>query len=319
MALVIHGILDSADSFAIADDSIINKLLDEGFEVWAGNNRGTKYGCTHVSEKNTSAKFWAFSFDEMAKYDVPAFYKKIMEETQVEKITLIAHSQGGTQSFAALSEFEDIQNKTERFIALAPVLFMNRFPENPNIFYWLAKFDIPQIMEILGVNYLTFIDIAQNPIFGVIIDLFCVKTSVVCKFFFHMTTDKDPNFLDFENMKHYLSYIPSGASRMSFQHYTQLMFTQSPKFAKYDYGKKKNLEIYGTETPPVYDISKIKTKTAIFYGDNDNLCTLDNVGFINDIKKDIENYYMDQWGHLEYTWGKNKAHFFKKFEEALKL
>ena len=196
MALVIHGILDSADSFAIADDSVINKLLDEGFEVWAGNNRGTKYSCTHITEKNTSSKFWDFSFDEMAEFDVPAFYKKIFETSQVEKITLIAHSQGGTQSFAALAQFEDIQNKTERFIALAPVLFMNRFPDDPNIFYYLAKFIISKILEFICINYLTFVDIAQNPFFYFIINLFCNKTSFVCEFLFHITTDKQPKFLD---------------------------------------------------------------------------------------------------------------------------
>jgi lysosomal acid lipase/cholesteryl ester hydrolase len=316
---VIHGILDSADSFAIADDSIINKLLDLGYEVWAANNRGTKYSCTHETLDNTSKEYWDFSFEDMASNDVPAFYKKIFEETDVDQITLIAHSQGGTQSFAALASFPDIDKKTKRYLALAPVLYMNRFPDNPNIFYWLAKFKASQILQAMGVHYLTFVDIAQNPLIHAIIDIFCVKTSFVCKYLFHLTTDKKPEFLDLKNMPYYLSYDPSGVSVKAFTHFTQLMFTKDPKFQMYDYGKEENLEKYGTESPPVYDISKIQTKIAIFYGENDNLCTLENVAFINDKKKDCTNYYMDKWGHLEYTWGLDKSHFFEKFEKALKL
>jgi lysosomal acid lipase/cholesteryl ester hydrolase len=319
VALVIHGILDSSDSFAIADDSVINKLLELGYEVWAGNNRGTKYSCTHQTLDNKSPEYWDFSFEDMARDDVPAFYKKVLEETKVQKITLISHSQGGTQSFAALASSQEIQDQTELFIALAPVLYMNRFPDNPNIFYWLAKFKVPQLFQMLGINYVTFVDIGQNPIIHFIIDLFCNKTSFVCEYLFHLTTDKQAGFLDLEKMPYYLSYDPSGTSRKAFQHFTQLMFTKDPKFQMYDYGKAENVKKYGTESPPVFDISKIKTKTAIFYGENDNLCTLENVAFINDKKKDCINFYMDRWGHLEYTWGKDKSVFLEKFERALKL
>lgn len=44
-------------------------------------------------------------------------------------------------------------------------------------------------------------------------------------------------------------------------------------FAKYDYGCEggifgcKNEEHYHQKTPPVYDLSKIKVPTALFFGD----------------------------------------------------
>ena len=319
MALVIHGIMDSSDSFAIAEDSIINKLLSKGYQVWAANNRGTKYSCTHETLSNKSKEYWDFSFEDMALHDVPAFYKQALETSGASTLTLISHSQGGTQSFAALAESDALQGQTERFIALAPVLYMNRFPDDPNIFYLMAKFKIPQILETLGVNYITFVDIAQNPFYYLIFDLACRKTTFLCSYIFHLTTDKKPEFLDLENMPEYLSYAPSGAARKAFQHYTQLMFTDDPRFQKYDYGESKNMELYGSKKPPIFDITRIKTKTAIFYGENDNLCTLENVAFINDRKKDCVNFYMDRWGHLEYTWGKDKSKFLEKFDRALQM
>lgn len=40
----------------------------------------------------------------------------------------------------------------------------------------------------------------------------------------------------------------------------------------YDYGKKENLEKYGTETPPQYNNSEIaNTKIAYFTGSSDDL------------------------------------------------
>lgn len=41
------------------------------------------------------------------------------------------------------------------------------------------------------------------------------------------------------------------------------------KFQKYDHGSSENVHIYGSETPPEYDLSKITTKIHLIYGGND--------------------------------------------------
>lgn len=315
--MVIHGILDSSDSFANTDNSVIKHLLKEGYEVWAANNRGNKYSCTHKTFKNTSKEYWNFSFQEMAEFDVPAFYKKVLSVSGTNQITLIGHSQGATQSFAALSSLPEIDAKTERFVALAPVLFMNRAPEHPNILTFIVKYKILEIFDLLGINSILLVDVAQNSFAHIIIDLFCSKTSFVCSFLFHETIDKAPEYLDLKNMSYYLSYCPSGTSIKAFKHFSQLMYTVTPKFQKYDYGQKENMIKYGSKDPTLYDISNIKTKTSVFYGENDTLCSLENVSYLLDMKKDAQSYYMDQWGHMEYSWGKDKKIFLEKFSDAL--
>jgi pimeloyl-ACP methyl ester carboxylesterase len=317
--LVIHGISSSADTFAITRDSIIVFLLSQGYEVWAANSRGTKYSCTHEQLSNKSKEYWDFSFQEMAEFDVPSFYSAVLDITSVETLTLIAHSQGATQSFAALSMYPDLQSKTARFIALAPVLFMNRFPENPNIFTYLSYLKLPQLADALNIYALDHVNSGQNPIFHFLIDLVCVKTSFLCKWILSLSTEKFPENIDFEQMPKFLSFNPSGASVKSFKHFVQLIFAKDPKFQKYDYGKEENLRRYNSEFPPQYDISKIKTKVALFYGEGDNLCTLENIAFINSAKKDCYNYYMDLWGHVDYTWGKDKSRFFTRLLDAIVL
>jgi hypothetical protein len=48
------------------------RLFDAGFDVWLCNNRGNKYSCKHVNLAPSSERFWNFSMDEMARYDIPA-------------------------------------------------------------------------------------------------------------------------------------------------------------------------------------------------------------------------------------------------------
>ena len=41
------------------------------------------------------------------------------------------------------------------------------------------------------------------------------------------------------------------------------------KFCRYDFGKEKNIEIYGQEDPPEYDVTKITAPVALYWADND--------------------------------------------------
>lgn len=42
-------------------------------------------------------------------------------------------------------------------------------------------------------------------------------------------------------------------------------------FRQYDYGLKENYQLYGTKTPPDYDLSNITTKVHILYAGNDKI------------------------------------------------
>ena len=69
-----HGIVDSADCWIMnyADVAPAFQLVRAGFDVWLGNQRGTKYSMGHTTLSNKSEQYWEFSFTEMGKYDAPA-------------------------------------------------------------------------------------------------------------------------------------------------------------------------------------------------------------------------------------------------------
>lgn len=47
------------------------------------------------------------------------------------------------------------------------------------------------------------------------------------------------------------------------------------EFHKYDYGPEKNLELYGQQYPPLYNLQNIRAPLHIYYGEDDDLTTVD--------------------------------------------
>lgn len=60
---------------------------------------------------------------------------------------------------------------------------------------------------------------------------------------------------------------PAGAAMGQFVHYSQLI--TSGRFCMFDYGEKANRVLYGSSTPPNYDLNKIIVPITLYYGNND--------------------------------------------------
>jgi len=92
--LVFHGATGDATGMAGAGHFL--KLVDAGYEVWFGDNRGNYYSNEH--EKNGSwgslRERWDFSWADMGLYDVPAFLDAVIEVNGKPKVTVIGYSQG---------------------------------------------------------------------------------------------------------------------------------------------------------------------------------------------------------------------------------
>lgn len=64
-----------------------------------------------------------------------------------------------------------------------------------------------------------------------------------------------------------LKNTPAGTSTKQFAHFGQLI--SSGDFALFDYGYEKNLKIYDSLLPPLYDLANAKVKLQLIYGTND--------------------------------------------------
>ncbi|KAF7298016.1 Triacylglycerol lipase [Mycena chlorophos] len=120
-----HGLLMNSEVWVCLTDaerSLPFVLVEQGFDVWLGNNRGNKYSKKSIHHGPNSSKFWDYSIDDFAWHDIPDSINYILECTKAKTVSYIGFSQGTAQAFAALSIHPQLNEKVNVFIALAPAM-----------------------------------------------------------------------------------------------------------------------------------------------------------------------------------------------------
>lgn len=123
--LMIHGLLQSSGAYCTNDDnSLAFYLCKAGYDVWLGNNR-CGFKPEHTLLSYSDPRMWAWNIRQMGVMDLPALTSRVLSETGFEKLGLIAHSQGTTQTFVALAKEQrpDLGDKLTVFCALAPAAY----------------------------------------------------------------------------------------------------------------------------------------------------------------------------------------------------
>ena len=252
-----HGLLNDASAwFLNGEDKGLGFLLaNAGFDVWLGNNRGCKFSRRHRTLTTADAKFWEFSFDEMAKYDLPANLAYVSAQAGTHHIRYVGHSQGTSQMFAALSDANTrpkVVPYVAVFYALAPIVFLNKNRVPVVNLAASIKGLIKTLADRFGVKYIVpgscVWDQAQINYWNSKCRLNPSSCHGMVRF-----TDLDPNVDNWARAGYKKEVEPSGASIDTIYKFAQLISAQARdpnSFPKYDYGKDENLKIYGQRTPP---------------------------------------------------------------------
>ncbi|KAI9711492.1 MAG: cholesterol esterase [Bogoriella megaspora] len=120
-----HGLLMNSEVWVCLTEKercLPFTLVEMGYDVWLGNNRGNKYSKKSVHNAPTDTKFWDFSMDEFAFHDIPDSISYILTTTAQPSLSYIGFSQGTAQAFATLSIHPTLNDKVDVFIALAPAM-----------------------------------------------------------------------------------------------------------------------------------------------------------------------------------------------------
>ena len=110
--------------FYIEQNSLPYYLQEKGYDVWIGNNRGSKFSRKHVSKdsKNSNGDYWDYSMDEIAKYDVTSEIDYIKNRTGVKKLDFVGYSEGNTLFLMLYMDNPDfVENSINKFVSFGTI------------------------------------------------------------------------------------------------------------------------------------------------------------------------------------------------------
>lgn len=283
--------------------SLAFMLAERGYDVWLGNYRGNHESREHTKlDPNIDFDYWHFSWDEMAKYDLPAMLNHVLVTTGRQKLHYFGHSMGST-TFMVLNSLEPSWgDRVGVAVMLAPVAYVHHttspirmIAEFSQWLQWTA--DHMGLAEFLPSNWLV----------DLMADYGCGDQvlEILCENILFLFSGYDGPQLNQTLLPAIASHTPAGTST-----YTVLQFVQSAERGSYggfDWGsEEKNLLHHGSPVPPSYSLKNVTAKVALVWGDNDVLVEAEDLARIKD---EVPNIVMNfkvpwkGWNHLDFLFG----------------
>ncbi|XP_067671238.1 lysosomal acid lipase/cholesteryl ester hydrolase-like [Haliotis asinina] len=292
-----HGLLGSSPNFLVnlANESLAYILADAGADVWLGNARGNTYSRAHKTLKPSDDKFWEWSYDEMAKYDLPAMIDYILRTTGQPQIHYVGHSQGTLIGFAGFSQNKTLGQLVKTFIALAPVATVGHIKSPIRLLAPFSK-ELKRAFALFGHGEL----LPSKNTTKWLARTVCEDASVLCENLFFILNGFDYHSLNSSRVPVYMAHTPAGTSTRNIIHFGQGV--NSDKFLMFDFGSATaNVAHYGQPTPPNYHPDEMDVPVVLFSGGNDFLADPEDVTWIRSkLKNIVGDHVIPHWEHLDF-------------------
>lgn len=316
--LLQHGLLDSCAGFLLAGPgaALAFLLADAGFDVWLANSRGSTQARRHAWVNVNSQEYWAFSFDQMAKYDLPETLAHVRHYTRQQRVSFVSHSQGGTILLAALASQPQLADQLSTMALMAPVTVATHVTSVPLLA--MSALGTDKLFTLLGVREflpsVRVISWLEGHLCSVRPDLCISILAAICGYR-RGAVNKD-------RLPLYLQYTPAGSSVQNMAHWAQVVRggvnPGNPTLSRFDWGtscinalggrQPCNQDVYGTDVPPTYRMQNINpdARMFIFSGGEDRLADpLDMELLLESLPEGvlIGHQYDPDLEHLDYIWG----------------
>ncbi|XP_011359914.1 lipase member M [Pteropus vampyrus] len=300
VVLLQHGLFGDASNWIsnVPNNSLGFILADAGFDVWLGNSRGSHWSRKHKTLSVDQDEFWAFSFDEMARFDLPAVINFILQKTGQEKIYYIGYSQGTTMGFVAFSTMPELAQKIKLYFALAPIATI-KYSKGPVIKFLL----LPDMMlkGLFGRKEFLY----QTRFLRQFYIYLCGQMIIdqICSSIILLSGGFNMNNLNMSRANVYVAHSLSGTSVQNILHWSQAM--NSGELRAFDWGSEtKNLEKGNHPTPVRYRVRDMTVPTAMWTGGQDWLSNPEDVKtLLYEMDNLIYHKNIPEWAHVDFIWG----------------
>ncbi|XP_042315946.1 lipase member M-like isoform X2 [Sceloporus undulatus] len=298
VVLLQHGFVLEGSNWVtnMHNNSLGFMLADAGCDVWIGNNRGNSWSRKHRNFSAGQEQFSSYSFDEMARYDLPAIISFIVEKTRIPKIHFVGFSQGATQGLIAFSSMPEVAENIRMFHALAP---LSTLRNSPSPFVKLLFLPDKIIKSFLGKRDFSL----RSEIKRKFITRICSSKIFrkFCSWSLSFLGGSNEKNLNMSRIDVYMSHFPDSTSIQNLLHWGQIYKTG--KFRAFDYGSG-NQEKYNQTEPPSYDLERMRVPTSVWYGEKDWFADPDNVqALLCRIRNVVFENSLSNWTHFDFLWG----------------
>ncbi|XP_044268490.1 lipase member K-like isoform X2 [Tribolium madens] len=277
--ILLHpGLSGSPNTFLyIGNRSIVFFLVNNGYDVWLPHRRGSAYGKGHIKYKRSDPAFWDYSYHECGYYDIKAEIDFIRTKNP-RKVILFGYSMGTTETYVyAILRKEHAKKHISGIVSAGVTAYL----EHPNRFYVQISLAAPYMGNSLRFRKIHGLYDSwetnkreEEMTFAKIVG---AKKSLMALFGYN------PDQVDPADLPVYIADHPTSTSIKCFIHFAQNI--NSKKFQLYDYGLLKNVFLYNSTLPPLYNVSDIDVPMYLFYGESDTLNPKEDIfKFYNDLK-----------------------------------
>ncbi|XP_026749708.2 lipase 3-like [Galleria mellonella] len=299
-----HGIFGSSADWIIngPHKGLGYVLADAGYDVWMANIRGNKYSREHSWWGIDSKEYWNFSWHDVALYDVPAIIDYINKVKNGDaRISYIGHSMGTTILFAMLSLRPEYNNILYSAIALAPVVFTSDVNSSLTSLAPIAS-NVAYMEMMYGAHEF----IPKDSFLGSLPKACDVAhvDKFICNHIIFKICGYDEAQMNSTILPVFLAHLGTGTSWKTAVHFAQEIVAGG-KFQQFDYGSYYNEKVYGAETPPEYDLSKITLPITLFWAENDLLSREKDVRKLREKLPSTTQMYLvpyPEFNHIDYIW-----------------
>lgn len=294
-------------------------LADDGYDVWMGNMRGSKYSMKHQTLSAFTKEFWEFSFHEMGIYDLPALINYILVIVQKPALFYVGHNQATTALLVLLSSRPEFNVKVMQAHLMAPIAYMD-FPQP--ILSFNAKERL-QTSAVLGQYNFGSVINAMNLVRSTYCADRTFRSMTFCATLWSFVFGRNPIALEMDPMSllTVVEQMSPTASLMQANHYLQLSMNEGG-FKSYDF---RDADPESNSPPPTgYNLANVNVPLYFYQAAEDlivsplvcismSFCDTANDFFVQDVErlksvlggKVVDYKIIPNWNHMDFILSKN--------------